>query len=193
MRRMCPSSVITRYVDSSWVGTTDVTGSANKKETALQKMMSFRNINVGGARTTDIVCTKLALAQIVCPDVTINGAGHDPRRPHVECLNGISSLFQCLYRLSILRTDGSVPIVKSEITKLLMDAPKIPQFYGRVIGTCNHARGRHRSVTIGNEHRNGLTACHDGGVSIKLHHINFCQVGGYPAGCISGGHIPKKD
>jgi hypothetical protein len=30
MRRMCPSSVITRYVDSSWVGTTDVTGSANK-------------------------------------------------------------------------------------------------------------------------------------------------------------------
>jgi hypothetical protein len=48
-------------------------------------------------------------------------------------------------------------------------------------------------VTIGNEHRNGLTACHDGGVSIKFHHINFCQVGGYPSDRIPGGHIPKKD
>jgi hypothetical protein len=48
-------------------------------------------------------------------------------------------------------------------------------------------------VTIGNEHRNGLTACHDGGISIKFHHINFCQVGGYPADRISGGHVPKKD
>lgn len=35
MRRMCPSSVITRYVDSSWVGTTDVTGSANKKRNCV--------------------------------------------------------------------------------------------------------------------------------------------------------------
>jgi hypothetical protein len=47
-------------------------------------------------------------------------------------------------------------------------------------------------VTIGkNEH--ALTARHDGGVIIKLHHIDFCQVGGYPADRVSGGHIPKKD
>jgi hypothetical protein len=51
----------------------------------------------------------------------------------------------------------------------------------------------HRCVTIGNGHRNALTACHDGGISIKFHHIDFCQVGGYPADRISGGHIPKKD
>jgi hypothetical protein len=48
-------------------------------------------------------------------------------------------------------------------------------------------------VTIGNEHRTGLTACNNGGIHIKFNHINFCQVGGYPSNRISGGDIPKKD
>jgi hypothetical protein len=39
--------------------------------------------------------------------MAINRAGHDPRRSYVERLNGISGLFQGLYRLPILSTGRS--------------------------------------------------------------------------------------
>jgi hypothetical protein len=76
------------------------------------------------------------------------------------------------------------------MTELRIDAPNVPQFDGRVIGACSYAwacdhRQRASKWT--------LTACHDGGISIKFHHIDLCQVSRYPADRISGGHIPKKD
>ena len=44
-------------------------------------------------RTTDIVCAKFTLAQVVCPDMAINGAGHDSGGSDIQGLDRISGLF----------------------------------------------------------------------------------------------------
>lgn len=168
-----------------------MTGSVQKKR-RVAKGFIVKEYGLVVKHTTDIICAKLALAQVVRPNMTINRTGHDPRRSDVERLNGISGLFQSLYRLAILRTGRLAPNVIREgnddwiRTHRMSHSLTVESYEPNVIAVSI-------GVTIGKSIESDFTTRHDGGVIIKLYHINFCQVRRYPANGVPGGHIPEED
>ena len=86
----CESSVATKSVVASIDGTTEVTGSAKGVNVQLEKEEQ--------KRTSDIVCTELAFAEVVRTDVAVDGSGDDARCVDVEGLYSIPGFFKYLDR-----------------------------------------------------------------------------------------------